>query len=162
MGIAFFYFRFNEDSKQDESAMIRALLLQLSAYVVLPGYSSNGSIDCVPSPHDPEIQSYIYPVRCVRRKSSVWSKGGCPECDKEYERVALDRTAPILTSRDLPDIRESLSPMYDQDMAMKNADIDKDITTFISYQLNDDLKLRRWQAYHDHIQKTLTERAQGI
>jgi len=31
VGIAFFYFTFNDESKQDESAMLRALLLQLSS-----------------------------------------------------------------------------------------------------------------------------------
>ena len=33
VGIGFFYFTFNDTSKQDESAMLRALLLQLSAQV---------------------------------------------------------------------------------------------------------------------------------
>jgi ankyrin repeat domain-containing protein 50 len=40
MGIAFFYFTFNDESKQDESAMIRALLLQLSGQSSDSSYST--------------------------------------------------------------------------------------------------------------------------
>jgi hypothetical protein len=68
----------------------------------------------------------------------------------------------LVTSRDEPDIRESLRPAGDQEVVMKNTEIDQDISDFISGQLTTDLKLRKWQAYDDRIQKVLGERAQGV
>jgi Trm5-related predicted tRNA methylase len=68
----------------------------------------------------------------------------------------------LVTSRDEPDIRESLSPVGDEEVIMKNTEINHDISNFISGQLNIDPKLRKWRAYHDRIQQVLAERAQGV
>src|SRR5205085_11269328 len=54
VGIAFFYFTFNDESKQDESAILRALLLQLS------GQHSDGHpglISLRSEEHTSELQS---------------------------------------------------------------------------------------------------------
>lgn len=68
----------------------------------------------------------------------------------------------LVTSRDEPDIRESLSPVGDEEVIMKNAEINHDISNFISGQLKIDPKLRKWRAHHDRIQQVLAERAQGV
>jgi hypothetical protein len=68
----------------------------------------------------------------------------------------------LVTSRDEPDIRESLSPTGDEAVIMKVAEINRDISDFISGQLTMDPKLRKWHAHHDRIQRVLAERAQGV
>src|SRR5438034_5490954 len=68
----------------------------------------------------------------------------------------------LVTSRDEPDIRESLSPARDQEVVMKNAEINQDISNLISCQLNTDPKLQKWRAFHDQIQQVLADRAQGM
>jgi hypothetical protein len=68
----------------------------------------------------------------------------------------------LVTSRDVPDIRESLNPAGNEEVILKNAEINQDISDFISGQLNTDCKLRKWRAHHDRIQQVLAERAQGV
>jgi hypothetical protein len=68
----------------------------------------------------------------------------------------------LVTSRDKPDIRESLSSAGDEEVIMKNAEINRDISDFISGQLNIDLKLRKWRAHHNRIQQVLAQRAQRV
>jgi hypothetical protein len=68
----------------------------------------------------------------------------------------------LVTSRDEPDIRESLSPAGDEEVIMKNAEINRDISDFISGQLNIDPRLRKWRAHHDRIRQVLAEQAQGV
>ena len=48
-----------------------------------------------------------------------------------------------MISRNELDIRESLDPSYDQDLAIRNSEIDRDIVNFVSYQLSNDTKLQR-------------------
>ena len=57
----------------------------------------------------------------------------------------------LVTSRNEPDIRETLSPVGDEEVIMKNAKINRDISDFISGQLNIDPKLQKWRVHHDRI-----------
>lgn len=68
----------------------------------------------------------------------------------------------IVTSRDELDIRKSLNPSPDQNIVMKNSDIDKDIVNFVSYQLANEPKLQRWKARHGDIEAKLTTMAGGV
>jgi hypothetical protein len=68
----------------------------------------------------------------------------------------------LVTSRYEPDICESLCPEPDQEVILKNAEIEKDISNFISSQLNIDSRLRKWHTHHNRIRQTLAERAQGM
>jgi hypothetical protein len=68
----------------------------------------------------------------------------------------------LVTSRDEVDIRQSLAISDDQDISMKNVEIDKDIVNFVSYQLKNDPKLQKWKERHSEIQDRLTEKAQGV
>lgn len=174
-GIAFFYFTFTDTSKRDALNMLRALLLQLSGQSrgchadierlreVYPSRTPpiNVFIECL---HD-MIQKFdqVYILLDALDESPRYSQ-------RDEVLNVLDQmrkwSSPglhlLVTSRDEPDIRESLSPEPDQDVILRNADIDKDISNFISDQLTVDSRLRKWHAYHDRIQQALTERAQGV
>ena len=68
----------------------------------------------------------------------------------------------LITSRDEPDIRESLNPTRDEQVVMKNDEISRDISDFISGRLKTDWELRKLDDYHSQIQQALTEGAQGM
>ncbi len=68
----------------------------------------------------------------------------------------------LVTSRDEPDIRNSLDLSLKQEVKMRNAGIDTDIADFISSQLHENQSLWKWLPYSDRIQEKLSERAKGV
>ncbi len=72
----------------------------------------------------------------------------------------------LVTSRDEPDIRDvlvdELGALQDEVISLKNDSVDSDIVSFISGSLKNDRRLRKWEKYHDQIEKALTERAKGV
>ena len=175
IGIAFFYFTFSDESKQDESAMLRALLMQLS------GQLQDGHLDLTRL-HDsyktgipPSSVLTDYLRRLVQRFHHVYivldaldesprlgAQGNVLDTIKVMQMWSLPGMHLIVTSRDEPDIRDSLNLSLDQEVKMKNAGIDKDITDFISSRLCEDQRLRKWLSYSNKIQETLAKRAQGV
>jgi hypothetical protein len=175
VGIAFFYFTFNDESKQDESAMLRALLLQLS------GQLSDSHTDLARLHHSyrtgipPSIVLIAHLRHLIQKFDQVYILLDALDESPRYSqrdqvlngietmrKWFLPGLHLLVTSRDEPDIRESLGPAGDEEVIMKNAEINQDISDFISGQLKIDPKLRKWHAHHDRIQKILTERAQGV
>lgn len=155
--------------------MLRALLLQLS------GQLNDGENDLEQlyrsyKPGTPPVQVLIaYLQRTVQRfRHTYILLDALDESLRYRERenvmTVLERMREwclpglhlLVTNRDEFDIRESLKPTCDQDVIMKNAEIDKDIASFVSHQLNIEPKLQRWKARHTDIQAALTERAQGV
>ena len=175
IGIAFFYFTFDDDSKKNESSMIRALMLQLS-YQLQDGHTDLAQLHKSYSagiPPSPVLLEYLR--RLIQRFQHVYifldaldeSPGNGP---REYLLKALETVQKwgvqglhlFLTSRDLPDIRESLGLPTTQRIVMRNEGMDKDIMDFISGQLNGDGRLRKLLPYRDRIQEALAEGAQGV
>ena len=68
----------------------------------------------------------------------------------------------FVTSRDEVDIRESTNPFLDQEVRMRNAEIENDIADYISSRLTGDRRLGKWLPYRDRIQEILVMRAQGV
>ncbi len=175
IGIAFFYFTFNDESKQDESAMLRALLVQLSGQL-RDGHSDLARLhDSFKSGIPPSSVLADYLWRLIQRFHHVYiildALDEVPP-NKAREDV-LDRIEMmqnwsftglhfLVTSRDLPDIRRSLGFSSDQEVKMRNAGIDEDIEKFISSRLRDDRRLKKWLPYRGKIEETLAERAQGV
>ncbi len=175
IGIAFFYFVFNDKSKQDESAMLRALLMQLS------GQLQDGHLDLTRL-HDlyktgipPSSALTDYLRRLIQRFHDVYivldaldesPRLGARENVLDTIEVIRKWSLPglhfLVTSRGEPDIRNSLELFLGQEVKMKNAGIEKDITDFISSRLHEDKKLRKWLPYSKKIQEILAKRAQGV
>jgi hypothetical protein len=174
VGTAFFYFAFSDESKQDESAMLRALLLQLA------GQLSDGdtflarlyeSYKLGPPPPPPTLIEYlrlliqrfhrVYILIDALDESPRYEERGrvlnALETIRQWNLASLHL---LVTSRDEPDIRQSLKPAKDEEVPMKSAEIDQDISDFISGYLN--TELLKWQKNHDQIQKALAERAHGV
>ncbi|KAL4982216.1 hypothetical protein BDW68DRAFT_195541 [Aspergillus falconensis] len=175
VGIAFFYFEFSDESKQDESGMIRALLLQLA------GQRQECQTDITHLHKSytygiPPVGVLLEQLRCtIQRFQHVYifvdALDESPRHDKRdrvLETVGnmrgwrLPSLHLLVTSRDEFDIRRSLNPGTDEDMILKNDEHDGDIENFISSQLKTNQHLQKWQAFHDEIQQALSERAQGV
>ncbi len=175
VGIAFFYFTFNDESKQDESAMLRALLLQLS------GQLSDSRTDLARLHESyrtgipPALVLTVHLRHLVQKFDQVYILFDALDESPRYgqrdqvlntietmRKWLLPGLHLLVTSRDEPDIRESLSPVGNEEVNMKNAEINHDISNFISGQLEIDPKLRKWRAHHHRIQQVLAERAQGV
>ncbi len=175
VGIAFFYFTFNDESKQDESAMLRALILQLSGQLSDPqtdlarlrdSYSTGIPSATLLIAHLRHLIQKFDQVYILLDALDESPRHGQREQVLDAIETMLKWPLPglhvLVTSRDEPDIRESLSPAEDEEVIMRNAETNRDISDFISGQLNIDPKLRKWRAYHDRIQQVLAERAQGV
>ena len=175
IGIAFFYFTFNDESKQDESAMLRALMIQLSSQL------QDGHLDLARL-HDsfhpgipPSSVLADYLRRLIQRFHHVYiildALDEVPlgkaredvldnvEIMQNWKFTGLHL---LVTSRDLSDIRRSLNFSSDQEVKMRNEGIDKDIENFISSRLHEDRRLKKWLPYRSKIEQTLAKRAQGM
>ena len=175
IGIAFLYFTFNDDSKKDESAMLRALLLQLSSQL------EDGHVDLARlhesykagMPPSPVLLEYLR--RLIKRFHHTYifldaldesPRSGMREHVLDALEVmhtwGVQYLHIFVTSRDEPDIRESLDILATQEVMMQNAGIDQDIADFVSSRLSTDRRLRRFLSYRDIIQETLARGAKGV
>ena len=174
--IAFFYFTFNDESKQSESAMLQALILQLS------GQSSDSQTDLIRlhKSHSTGIppvtvllaylqrliQSYfgqVYILLDALDESPLHAhRENVLKAIETMRKWLLPGLHLLVTSRDEPNIRDSLIPAVDEEVIMKNDEINWDINNFITGHLNTDSKLRKLHAFHDRIQQVLAEQAQGV
>ncbi|RJE23332.1 Ankyrin repeat protein [Aspergillus sclerotialis] len=175
IGIAFFYFIFNDETKQDDSAMIRALLLQLAGQLQ-DCQKDLARLHNLYQPGTPPVEVLIEYLRyMIRRFQHVYILLDALDESPRYSKregvlAILERIRKwclpglhlLVTSRDEPDIRESLSPAFDEDVTLRNDEVNKDISNFVSFQLKTNPSFQKWQEYHDEIQQTLTERAQGV
>ncbi|KAJ5605672.1 hypothetical protein N7510_008453 [Penicillium lagena] len=175
VGIAFFYFTFKDESKQEASAMLRALLLQLSGQLRDGERDLEQLHDRYKSTTPPTEVLIAYLERMIRRFHDVYilldaldesprdsRREDLLTIIKEMRKWSFPGLHLLATSRDEFDIRESLDPQDDQTIIMKNSEIDRDIANFITYQLNNDSSLRKWEPHHEQIRKALAERAQGV
>ena len=175
VGIAFFYFTFNDESKQDESSMLRALLLQLSNQLQ-DGYADLTRLhDLYKSGIPPWPLLVEHLRRLIQRFHHVYilldaldenPRNGSREDVLNVLETMRNWDVQCLhlfvTSRDEPNIRESLDLSFTQRVVMQNAGIDKDIADFISSRLNEDRRLRKFLPYRDKIHKTLVKGAKGV
>ena len=181
IGIAFFYFTFTDESKQDVMGMLRALLLQLSSQL------QDGHADLVPLYNSyktgtPPLEVLMTHLQLlIERFGHVYimldALDECPRVRlREHVQVhvlnalvtmgewALQRLHLFVTSRDERDIRE----LFDSDLpttqkvAMRDSGIDRDIANFISGRLDTNRTLRKWKKHRDTIQETLATRAKGM
>ena len=175
IGIGFFYFTFNDDAKQDESAMIRALLLQLSmqlhdGHVDLKRLHESYEASIPPSP---VLLEYLR--RLIQRFHNVYifldaldesprngSRGHVLNALEIMRNWRIQYLHLFVSSRDEPDIRESLDVLTAQQVVMRNTGIDKDIADFISGQLSAERRFRRLLPYRDIIQEKLAKDAKGV
>lgn len=175
IGLAFFYFTFNNDSKQDDSSMIRALLLQLSSQL----RDNHADLRQLRESNKAGIPSSAVLLEYLRRSIQRFhhtylfldaldesSRNGPREyvlnALETIRRWGLQNLHLFVTSRDEPDIRETLKSPGTQPVEMRNARIDEDIANFISGRLSGDRTLRKLLPYRNKIQDILAQGARGV
>ena len=178
IGIAFFYFSFNNQSKQDELAMLRALLLQLSTQLH-DGYADLTRLYDSYKTSTPSPRVLIdYLRRLIERFQDVYIMlDALDESPRDGPRGrVLDVLETVrdpglnglpglhvfITSRDEQDIRECLNVPTHRQFSMQNVGIDKDITDYVSGRFDVDRRLRKWLPYRNKIQNALAKRAKGV
>lgn len=175
VGIGFFYFSFNDESKRDTSGMLRALLLQLSAQLE-GGEKDLQELHMLYKSGTPPLKALLNSLRQTIYKFSdtyilLDALDESLRDDKREEVLSAVETIRqwelptlhlLVTSRNELDIRDSLKTSFCQDIPMRNPKTDTDIQNFISYQLANDPKFQRWKLRHEEIQETLMTKAQGV
>jgi hypothetical protein len=175
VGIAFFYFTFNDESKQDTSAMLRALILQLVSQLkdqdttlsqLHDSYRGN-------TPPDQALLDCLHQI--INKFDHVYIiLDALDESPRHKHREDLLQTLAdmrrwpgpglhlLVTGRDEQDIRESLEALDDQIISMKNNLVDYDIASFVSGHMRDNRRLRKWEKYHDEIEQAFIKGAKGV
>lgn len=175
IGIAFFYFTFNDESKQDVSALLRALLLQLSSQLQDGHTDLTRLHDAYRAGTPPPLVLIEHLRRLIQRFHQVYimldaldesprngPRQGVLDALEAMRTWCAQGLHLFVTSRDEPDIRDSLDLSATQQVIMQNAGIEKDISDFISGRFDTDRRLRKLLPYRDKIQETLAKRAKGV
>lgn len=175
IGIAFFYFTFNDQSKQDESGMLRALLLQLSCQLRDGSAGLAQLHDRYTSGIPPSSVLLDYLRRLIERFHHAYilldaldeSPRNGPrkhvlDALEAMRNWGLRSLHLFVTSRDESDIRENLDLSPAQQVDMQNSKMDRDINDFISSRFDTDRRLRKFLPYREKIQGSLAARAKGM
>lgn len=174
VGIAFFFFTFSDERKQDISGMLRSLVLQLSgqlkSYALLS--SLHGSYQNS-TPPDPAFlaclrqlirgfdDTYIF-LDALDESPRDKHRSAMLEGLAEMRKWSEPGLHLLVTSRDEVDIREELRARPNESIGMRNKNVDTDIANFISQRLRQKRGLRKWEQHYSRIEAVLTERAKGV
>ena len=176
---AFFFFDFRDESKQDASAALRALLLQLCGQV--PGLEADLTRlkDSYNHGTPPVLVLLEYLRRAVARCRHIYILlDALDESPVDISRaevlLVIDTIRQwqlpglhlLVTSRDVPDIRNHLQfPTLKQGVehiSLKNDSIQQDISRFVAFQVDHDCQLQRWGDHREKIKSYLTQHAGGV
>ncbi|KAL2136905.1 hypothetical protein VTI74DRAFT_66 [Chaetomium olivicolor] len=174
IGIAFFYFTFNDESKQDTSAMLRALIQQLASQLKNQQGGPVSRLHQSCRGATPSNQAILDCFRqLVQNFDDVYIVlDALDESPRHKHREDLLQALQdirgwsepglhlLVTSRDAQDIREKLKLPDEDIIPMNSSSIDEDIASYVSHHLKD--RLQGWERFHDQIERALTEGAKGV
>ncbi|KAK5102777.1 hypothetical protein LTS08_003577 [Lithohypha guttulata] len=177
--IAFFFFTFNDESKRDVSALLRALLLQLSGQIAGVEADLAKLQDSINhgTPAVPVLMEHLR--QAVTRSRHVYilldALDECPAGNVRRDVLAMIQTMRqwslpglhlLVTSRDTPDIRDHL---YSQDqtqdreyVALSDHNVRQDIHDYLIHHVDHDPGLRRWGDHRGKIKDYLAQHANGV
>ncbi|MDI1493601.1 MAG: hypothetical protein OHK93_005393 [Ramalina farinacea] len=174
IGVAFFYFTFNDSAKQDVSSMIRPLLLQLSSQLqdghanLVQLYESHTFglppstvlLDCLRNLILKFRHVYIL-VDALDESPRSGSQEAVLEAMETLRNWGLQGLHLFVTSRDERDIGLYLDVPTTRQITMQNREVADDIANFINGRLEDRIfkKLSPWGG---KIREALTKGAGGV
>jgi ankyrin repeat domain-containing protein 50 len=175
IGIAFHYFTFTDDAKQNVSGMLRTMLLQLSNQLD-DGHAALIALHNTYKAGEPPVQALENTLKQILLKfQDVYVVIDALDESPRGERrdPVLETLAEmhgwligglhiLITSRDEADIRDGLSPQTSDEVSMDNKDVDKDIEDYVVQRLRNDPKFIKFASYRTKIETTLIERAHGM
>lgn len=174
IGLAFFYFQFDDVSKQSDTALIKALLLQLSSQcpagdaILEKLYKSS-------QPDEPTTSTYLDFLRqLVERFYQVYivldavnevprnhGRDKVLKVLKQIRSWELAHMHVLVTSQDEADIRQCMHDAAGEKITLAEEQNRLDIRSYIGSQLTDD-GFKMWGKHHDTIVDRLASRAQGM
>lgn len=172
---AFFFFTFSDTSKQDASAALRAILIQLCGQVPglvedlmqLKTFSKGGT---------PSLSTLLECLRNVASRSCdifilLDALDEAPSGPKRnevlsmIERMRHWRLASLhllISSRDVHEIRDCIIDNGGQSISLQNAGVQHDISEYVAFQVDNDRYLRNWGVHRQTIKDYLTQHAGGM
>lgn len=173
IGVAFFYIRFSDHAKQTLSAILRAVLFQLSAQLPEAEHDLQQlhSSYLTGTPPTEALKACLQ--RIIQRFNKVFifidALDEIPRFEGRSEVLMTietmqkwDKLHLFVTSRDLIDIREALNSPATDELRMEITEIDKDIACYVSRHLETSKELNIFKSLHRQIKQALTDRAQGV
>jgi len=176
IAIAFFFFVFDDKSKQGASAMLRAIILQLSTQLkdTDPLARLHDSYRNT-TPPDEDLAKCLRQL--VRRFEHTYilldalDESPLGKHRKEVLQHLVDLhywAEPglhlMVTSRDEPDIGNVLRQKLgaSEISMMKNTSVDRDIAAFVSQHLRESGDFQQWEDEYDRIETIFAGRANGV
>lgn len=175
IGIAFFYFTFSDPSKQDEIAMLRALLLQFSTQLK----NNNKHLWQLKKTYEPGTPPTLVLIEYLRLLCTEFFEvfiviDALDETPRDGPRQRvldvlktirnwkIQKLHILITSRSELDIVSCLQIPTSQQVLMANTGLDQDISKYIESRLDTDCRLKKWDQHRGKIAKTLSEKARGM
>lgn len=177
--VLYFYFDFNDSSKQKHEKMIRSLLAQTLRYCIdVPRQLESLYSSCMEGGWQPtcEALSEALHQTMASFEESFIILDALDECtDRSELLTGIDNIMGwedidlrlLVTSRREQDIEESLVPLSgDQaSVCIDSAVVSADIRVYVHYRLRADPKLKRWQKdleVSQEIKDTIVDKADGM
>lgn len=174
IGIAFFFFAFSDPLKQNASAMLRALILQLSSQLrddsaISELYDSYMNTtppienlqDCLRQLVQSFRDVYIL-LDALDEITYGSSRMEMLDILNDIRGWSEPGLHMLVTSRDETDVRDELSTAAVKIISMKNESVAKDIAAYIHWHLRNNRRFRKWETYFDKIEDALVRRADGV
>jgi len=170
--MAYFYFDFNDDKKQQHENLIRSLIVQLStqsekysdSLQALYSRSKDGK-------HQPSYDGLVGSLKSMLQlhPKTYIILDALDECaDREellklLQEISIGKVQVLATSRKERDIEDALDSLFPQKVCIQSSQVGDDIQLFIRETLHNDPKLKKWPAsVKDEISKKLMDGACGM
>ena len=176
---AYFYFDFNDSTKQYHDKMLRSLIMQLSSNhqsIPEPLLSFFKSCqDGAKPPQTKDLETLLKALIDLYEKTFI-VLDGLDECEDRQELLNFIESAigwksqklnVIMTSRKLKDFED----LFDAEMeersrlSIQNENVDEDIRSYVHGKLQNDRKFKRWQGQpkvRQEIETKLMEKSDGM
>ena len=177
--VLYFYFDFNDNSKQEHEKMIRSLLAQTLRYCVdVPQQVESLYSSCMEGGWQPtceELLEALYQTMASFKETFI-ILDALDECADRSELLSgIDHIMSwkdislhlLVTSRREQEIKETLTSLGgDQaSVCIDSAVVSADIRVYVHYRLRADRKLKRWQndlEMSQEIKGTIVDKADGM
>lgn len=177
--VLYFYFDFNDSSKQNHENMVRSLLAQALRYCVdVPRELESLYSSCMDGGWQPTFEALLESLHqtLASFEETFIILDALDECTDRSELLAdIDNLVGwenidlhlLVTSRREQDIEESLASLIgDQaSVCIDSAVISADIRVYVQFRLRTDRALKRWQKnleLSQEIKDTIVEKADGM
>ncbi len=174
IGRAFYYFRFDQETKRNNIGLLKSLLFQLSSQcsgTILGDLHAKYKLR-----EEPPYQDLLSAFReTIDSFDDVYIIiDAIDECPYGQARIAVCETLetirawkmPLLhllvTSRDEIDIRNQIRYSSEQQLSIQNEGVDADIQKYIREHLRSDQKLQMWASDFIEIEDALIRGARGM